>query len=73
MLVESQYHQFKEGLAKPKPKEGMAFITDFERKDPKDLLAITGQVNQEDKCQAKPKPGVVLAPPPPQKKPEEEL
>ena len=73
MLVESQYHQFKEGLTKTKPKGGMAFITDFERKDPKDMLAITGQTNQEDKGQAKPKPGVVIAPPLPQKKPEEEL
>ncbi len=38
MLLESQYHQFKEDLNVSKPKGGMAFITDFERKD---MLAIT--------------------------------
>jgi hypothetical protein len=41
MLLESQYHQFKEGLNETKPKGGANFITDFERKDPRDLKAIT--------------------------------
>ena len=41
MLLESQYHQFKEDLNVAKPKGGTAFITDFERKDFKDFKAIT--------------------------------
>jgi len=36
MLIESQYSQFKEDLNKPKG--GVAFITDFDRKEK--LLAI---------------------------------
>jgi hypothetical protein len=33
MLLESQYHQFKSDLdEKPKPKGGLAFITDIDRK-----------------------------------------
>ncbi len=39
MLLENQYNQFKEDLNIPKPKGGMAFITDFERKET--LMAIT--------------------------------
>ena len=42
MLLESQYQQFKEDLNVAKPKGGMAFITDFERKDIKDMKAIMG-------------------------------
>jgi len=50
-----------------KPKGGTAFITDFERKDPRDLLAITGQ---EEKGQVKPKAALIAVPPPaPLKKP----
>ena len=41
MLLESQYHQFKEDLNVTKPKGGTAFITDFEKKDIRDLRAIT--------------------------------
>ena len=69
MLLESQYHQFKEDLNITKPKGGTAFITDFERKDVKDLKAITHGKPQatEDKGAAK---TIALAPPPP-KKPEE--
>lgn len=45
MLLESQYHQFKEDLNVAKPKGGANFITDFEKK--KDLLALThGQPGQ---------------------------
>ena len=42
MLLESQYNQFKEDLNEPpKSKGGMAFITDFEKKDIRDMKAIT--------------------------------
>lgn len=41
MLLESQYHQFKEDLNVTKPKGGTAFITDFEKKDIRDMRAIT--------------------------------
>jgi hypothetical protein len=43
MLLESQYSQFKEGLNVTKPKGGISFITDFDRKD---ILAITHQANE---------------------------
>ena len=70
MLLESQYHQFKEDLNVTKPKGGTAFITDFEKKDIRDMRAITqgqSQPNTEDKDQQKP---IALAPAPPsQKKP----
>lgn len=48
MLLESQYHQFKEDLNVAKPKGGMAFITDFERKDIRDMKALTQGQPQAD-------------------------
>lgn len=60
MLLESQYHQFKEDLNVTKPKGGISFITDFEKKD---MLAIThGQhPKPEDSSQGK---AIAMAPPP---------
>lgn len=66
MLLESQYSQFKDDLNVAKPKGGVAFITDFDRKN---LLAITHQAAGEElKEQGKPiamvaparKPAVVV-------------
>lgn len=69
MLIESQYSQFKEDLNKPKG--GVAFITDFDRKEK--LLAIGhGLAQAQSKAgavAAKPaenKPIIVAAPPIPQ-------
>lgn len=60
MLLENQYNQFKEDLNIPKPKGGMAFITDFEKKD--HLLSIThGKADNKD--QAGPAPAVALGAP----------
>jgi hypothetical protein len=72
LLLESQYHQFKEGLNVQKPKGGMAFITDFEKKDIRDMKALTQGAAQteEKKPVAMGAPVAVGAPPP--KKPEEE-
>ena len=60
MLLESQYSQFKEGLNVTKPKGGVSFITDFDRRD---ILAITHQQNQpaDDKQKGLGKPAA-LAP-----------
>lgn len=69
MLLESQYHQFKEDLNVTKPKGGTAFITDFERKDVKDMKAIAHGKAQPAEDKAAPK-AIALAPAPP-KKPEE--
>lgn len=60
MLLESQYHQFKEDLNVSKPKGGIAFITDFEKKD---MLAITHghSAKPEESNQGK---AIAMAPPP---------
>ncbi len=50
-----------------KPKGGMAFITDFERKDIKDMKAITGGKMEEEAAPVK----SFILPPPPAKKPEQ--
>ena len=74
MLFESQYHQFKEDLNVTKSKGGMAFITDFERKDIRDMKAIT-QGQPQAPAEDKNKPvalGAPLSMGPPPKKPEEE-
>ena len=72
MLLESQYHQFKEDVNVAKPKGGMAFITDFEKKDIRDMKALTQGQPQVDNNKNKPMvlgaPVAVGAP----KKPEEE-
>ena len=74
MLLESQYHQFKEDLNVPKPKGGMAFITDFERKDIRDMKALTqGPAQTEDKPVALGAPPVVVAAPPPKKLEEDKI
>lgn len=67
MLLESQYHQFKEDLSIPKPKGGMAFITDFERKE---MLSITHkpQVTEEPGQASK---AIAMPPPVAAKKPDE--
>ena len=70
MLLESQYHQFKEDLNVAKPKGGMAFITDFERKDIRDMKALTQGQPQALVDDGKSKPIAMGAFPP--KKPEEE-
>jgi len=69
MLLESQYHQFKEDLNVQKPKGGMAFVTDFERKDIRDMKALTMEAVQAKAEEKKP---VALAAPPPANKLEEE-
>ena len=72
MLLESQYNQFKEDLnVGGKPKGGMAFITDFEKKDK--LLAIThAHPPPEDKRNNAGKALPLAMPAPPSgKKPEE--
>jgi len=69
MLLESQYHQFKEDLNVQKPKGGMAFVTDFERKDIRDMKALTMEAVQ---AKAEEKKSVALAAPPPANKLEEE-
>lgn len=64
MLLESQYHQFKEDLNVQKPKGGMAFITDFERKDIRDMKALTQGAVEEKKPVPSGAPVAMGAPPP---------